>query len=188
MRSVLKPKDPNLIVDEVSRMPFEELASMALSATKLENFSVVEMILNANINHKVKSFILNECFVLACKHGDYQLLDKFVAYGSDVNVYDGKPLIMACAYGNIETVRVLLRLGADVHKRDDMAFEQACSNCQADVMRELILHGVKYNKKWDILLRNACRMDSGVVLVLLQNGADVNKGQRHALYNKVINR
>lgn len=132
-------------------------------ALEKRNSAIFKILLDAGADVEPKVKGQEPIMVVACKHGDSNLVELLLASGVDVNVsgikpthyYDfaykeATPLHAACAYGHISVVRLLLDYGADIEKTVESSgtpliaairSTEAAEDCKLEIVEELLSAG-----------------------------------------------
>ncbi|KAK1485066.1 hypothetical protein CTAM01_12692 [Colletotrichum tamarilloi] len=168
---------------DIERMP-ERLATELGLACEQGHLEVIELLLSymPDINVEGRDGLP---LALACSAGREEAVRKLLDRGGDVNFavrLCEAPLSAACRSGNKDIVELLLRKGADPTIQtlfNPMA--QAASNGHTHIVKILLSHEKRRSKSRSVAdfaknaLHDACFYgESGIVKLLLQEGADIN--------------
>ncbi|KAK1715384.1 ankyrin repeat-containing domain protein [Colletotrichum lupini] len=168
---------------DIERMP-ERLATELGLACEQGHLEVIELLLSymPDINVEGRDGLP---LALACSAGRENAVRKLLDRGGDVNFavrLCEAPLSAACRSGNKDIVELLLRKGADPTIQtlfNPMA--QAASNGHTHIVKILLSHEKRRSKSRSVAefaknaLHDACFYgESGIVKLLLQEGADIN--------------
>jgi len=120
---------------------------------------MVQMLLRAGANPKLKSTFDNSALYEACINGNAAIVEALLKAGADANSSRGEgetALMTAARTGNADAVKALLAHGANVNAREqwrqETALMWAATENHADVVQALIGAGADVNAKsvvWD---------------------------------------